>query len=149
MMFCRKGTGLSALLVMFFASVGCATLKNVRDAIAPVQSQANKTQDQVGALQKQADANKQAIGELDREVATASEKADDANKKAAEAAAAAASAASAAAAARQTADAADSLAREVAAKMDQSLKNLDNFKLSATEQILFAVNRRALVQTQA
>ena len=75
--------------VICILDVGCTTMKHVREAIAPVQDQANKTQDQLGALQKQADAHKQAIGDLDREVARASEKATDADKNATEAAEAA------------------------------------------------------------
>jgi outer membrane protein OmpA-like peptidoglycan-associated protein len=145
----RRTLAISSGFLMFcLAIVSCATMKNVRDAIAPVQNQANKTRDQVGALQKEADANKQSIGELDREIATTSEKADDANKKATEAAAAAASAASAAADAKQRADAADALARELQTKLDRSLQHLDNYTLLATEQIFFAVNRTSLTKEE-
>ena len=47
-----------ALTILSLASVGCATKKHVREAIAPVQNQANQTQAQVGTLQKQTDENK-------------------------------------------------------------------------------------------
>ena len=70
-----------ALTVLSLASVGCATKKHVREAIAPVQNQANQTQAQLGTLQKQTDDYKaktdQSIGDLDRQVATADEKATD------------------------------------------------------------------------
>ena len=79
-----------ALTALSLASVGCATKKHVREAIAPVQNQVNQTQTQVttleGTVKKQGDETKQAIGDLDRQVATADEKAADAGKKAAEAA---------------------------------------------------------------
>ena len=116
-------------------------MKHVREAIAPVQNQANKTHDQVGALQNQADANKQVIGALDREVAIASEKATDAGKKASEAAEAAAEANAAATEANRTADAANSLAHQVQKVLNRSLQNLNNYKLVATEQVFFGINR--------
>ena len=88
---------LGGVIILSLTVVGCATKKNVREAIAPVQDQANKTDTHVSALQKQTDENKQSIGDLDRQVATADEKAVDAGKKAAEAADAAAKANAAAA----------------------------------------------------
>jgi len=142
---------LGALAVLSLASVGCATKKHVREAIAPVQNQVNQTQTQVTSLQKQTDEQKQAIGDLDRQVATADEKAMDAGRKAAEAAAAAARANSAATEAAQRADAANSAAQtaqqgvtKVDQKLDTSLANLDNYKLVTTEQVHFGLNKSAL-----
>jgi outer membrane protein OmpA-like peptidoglycan-associated protein len=119
-------------------------MKHVREAIAPLQNQENRTQDQVVALQKQADANKQAIGDLDREVATASEKATDADKKAGEAAEAAGRAKAAAAEASRAADAAAALARQVQQEVAGLNQSLQNYKLAATEQVFFGVNRSTL-----
>ena len=138
---------LGALTVLSLVSVGCATKKHVREAIAPVQNQVNQTQTQVGELQKQTADNKQSIGDLDRQVATADEKAVEANKKAAEAADAAAKANTAASDAAQRADAANSAAQQAqtgVSKIDRSLQNLDNYKLVTTEQVHFAVNRSIL-----
>jgi outer membrane protein OmpA-like peptidoglycan-associated protein len=135
---------LGAVIVLSFTVVGCATKKNVREAIAPVQDQANKTQTQVGALQKQTDENKQSIGDLDRQVATADEKAVEAGKKAAEAAEAAAKANSAAAEAAQRAEAANSAAQQTQQKLDTSLQNLDNYKLVTTQPVYFGLNRATL-----
>lgn len=139
---------LGALTVLSLASVGCATKKHVREAIAPVQNQLNQTQGQVSTLQKQTDDNKQSIGDLDRQVSTADEKAVDAGKRAAEAADAAARANSAATQAGQRADAANSLAQtaqQSVSQLDQrvntSFNNLDNYKLMTTEQIYFGLNR--------
>src|ERR1700693_4804633 len=98
---------LGGVIILSLTVVGCATKKNVREAIAPVQDQANKTDTHVSALQKQSDDNKQSIGDLDRQVATADEKAVDAGKKAAEAADAAAKASAAASDAAQRADTAN------------------------------------------
>ena len=43
---------LGVLGVLSFVSVGCATKKHVREAIAPVQNQVNQTQAQLGTLAK-------------------------------------------------------------------------------------------------
>jgi len=137
-----------ALAILSLASVGCATKKHVREAIAPVQNQANQTQAQVGSLQKQTDENKkqtdQAIGDLDRQVATADEKASDAGKKAAEAAAAAAQANTAAVAAAQQAQAANTLAQQTGTKLDTTIQNLDNYKLISTAPIYFGFGKSVL-----
>lgn len=135
---------LGGVTILALTGVGCATKKHVREAIAPVQEQANKTQSRVDTLQKQTDDNKQAIGDLDRQVATADEKAVDAAKKAAEAAESAAKANSAAADAAQRADAANSAVQQTQQKLDQSLQNLDNYKLVNTQPIYFGVNRSTL-----
>jgi len=135
---------LGALGLLSLVSVGCATKKNVREAIAPVQNQVNQTQGQVGTLQKQTDENKQSIGDLDRQVSTADEKAVDAGKKAAEAADAAAKANSAAADAAQRADTANTAVQQTQQKLDTSLQNLDNYKLVTTQQVYFGINRSIL-----
>jgi outer membrane protein OmpA-like peptidoglycan-associated protein len=137
-----------ALAILSVASVGCATKKHVREAIAPVQNQVNQTQAQVGSLQKQTDDNKQAIGDLDRQVATADEKATDAGKKAAEAAASAAQANSAAAAAAQQAQAANTLAQQTGTKLDTTIQNLDNYKLISTAPIYFKFGKSVLAKDE-
>ena len=136
-----------ALAALSVASVGCATKKHVREAIAPVQNQVNQTQSQVTALQKQTDDQKQSIGDLDRQVATADEKAVEAGRKAAEAADAAAKANAAATDAAQRADSANNLAQQAqqsAVRVDQKLDNVNNYKLVDTEQIHFGFNRSNL-----
>jgi outer membrane protein OmpA-like peptidoglycan-associated protein len=139
---------LGALTILSVVSVGCATKKHVREAIAPVQNQVNQTQAQVGALQKQTDDYKaktdQSIGDLDRQVATADEKATDAGKKAAEAAAAAAQANTAAAAAATQAQAATTLAQQTGNKLDTTIQNLDNYKLISTAPIYFKFGQSRL-----
>jgi OOP family OmpA-OmpF porin len=139
---------LGVLGILSVASVGCATKKHVREAIAPVQNQANQTQAQVNTLQTQTENNKkqtdQAIGDLDRQVATADEKATDAGKKAAEAAAAAAQANSAATAAAQQAEAANTLAQQTGTKLDTTIQNLDNYKLVSTEPVYFGFGKSVL-----
>jgi outer membrane protein OmpA-like peptidoglycan-associated protein len=144
----NKPAVLGALAVLSVASVGCATKKHVREAIAPVQNQVNQTQAQVGSLQKQTDDQKQAIGDLDRQVATADEKATDAGKKAAEAAASAAQANSAAAAAAQQASAANTLAQQTGTKLDTTIQNLDNYKLISTAPIYFKFGKSVLAKDE-
>jgi outer membrane protein OmpA-like peptidoglycan-associated protein len=140
-----------ALSVVSLASVGCATKKHVREAIAPVQQQANQTQTQVttlqGTVEKQNTETKQAIGDLDRQVATADEKAVEAGKRAAEAAEAAARANNAAGQAAQRAEAANTAAQQAqqgVTRLDNSLSNLDNYKLVTTQQVYFGFNRSTL-----
>jgi len=144
-----------ALTALSLASVGCATKKHVREAIAPVQNQANQTQSQVttleGNVKKQGDETKQAIGDLDRQVATADEKAVDAGRRANEAAQAAAKANSAATEAAQRAESANSLAQQAqqgVARLDTSLSNLDNYKLVDTKQVYFGLNRSTLAKEE-
>lgn len=144
----RNTPALLGAVVLSLTVVGCATKKDVREAIAPVQDQASKTQTQVGSLQKQTDENKQSIGDLDRQVATADEKATDAGKKAAEAADAAAKANAAAAEAAQHADAANTAAQQTQAKLDTSLQNLDNYKLVTTQPVYFGLNRVTLTKDE-
>jgi outer membrane protein OmpA-like peptidoglycan-associated protein len=143
---------LGALAILSVASVGCATKKNVREAVAPVQNQVNQTQAQVGALQKSTDDYKaktdQSIGDLDRQVATADEKASDAGRKAAEAAAAAAQANTAAQAAQQQAQTATTLAQQTGAKLDTTIQNLDNYKLISTAPIYFKFGRSVLAKDE-
>jgi len=142
---------LGALTVLSLASVGCATKKHVREAIAPVQNQVNQTQGQVTTLQKQTDEQKQAIGDLDRQVATADEKATDAGRKATEASEAAARANTAATEAAQRADVANNLAQAAqqnVTRVDQKFDNLDNYKLMTTEQVHFGFNRSTLTKDE-
>jgi OmpA-OmpF porin, OOP family len=143
---------IGVLAGLSIVSVGCATKKHVREAIAPVQNQANQTQAQLGTLQQQTDAygkkTDQAIGDLDRQVATADEKATDAGKKAAEAAESAAKANSAAAEAAQRADAANALAQQTGTKLDTTIQNLDNYKLVSTEPVYFGFGKSALTKDE-
>jgi len=135
---------LGALTILSVVSVGCATKKHVREAIAPVQNQLNQTDAHVSSLQKQTDEQKQAIGDLDRQVATADEKATEAGKKASEAAASAAQANTAAAAASQQAQAANTLAQQTGAKLDTTIQNLNNYKLVSTSPIYFKFGQSRL-----
>jgi outer membrane protein OmpA-like peptidoglycan-associated protein len=139
---------LGVLTVLSLATIGCATKKHVREAIAPVQNQVNQTQSQVTTLQKQTDENKQSIGDLDRQVATADEKAVEAGKRAAEAAESAAKANSAALEAAQRADAANNAVQQTNQKLDTSLNNLDNYKLATTLQVHFGINRSILAKDE-
>ena len=140
----KAPTLFGAMVALSLLGGGCATKKHVREAIAPVQNQVND-------VQKQTQENRQSIGDLDRQVATADEKAMDAGKRASAAADAAANANSAAMQARQQADSATSLAQQaqegvstVGNRLDTTVQNLDNYKLVATEQIFFRVDRSNL-----
>jgi len=140
-----------AFSALTLGSVGCATKKHVREAIAPVQNQVNQTDSKVSTLQKQTDENKQSIGDLDRQVATADEKAVDAGRKAAAASEAASRAQSAASEAAQRAEAANTAAMQAqqgVSKLDNSLQNLDNYKLVTTQQVYFGIGRTILTKDE-
>jgi outer membrane protein OmpA-like peptidoglycan-associated protein len=129
--------GVAALSLLTGA---CATKKNVREAIAPVQNQVNDVQ------KKTAD-NTTAIGDLDRNVARVDEKTMEADRKATAAAQAAERANQAASQAQQTATSANTLAQQTMAKtgkIEDRINNLDNYKLMTTEKVYFRVNRYEL-----
>src|ERR1700716_291085 len=111
-----------AFSALSLGSVGCATKKHVREAIAPVQNQVNQTDTKVSTLQKQTDDNKQSIGDLDRQGATADERAVDAGKNPIVPSKAASKAQSAAAEAAQRAEAANAAAQQA----QQGVSKLDN-----------------------
>jgi len=133
---------LSAVVAAALVTGGCATKKHVREAIAPVQTQVND-------VQKQTAENKTAIGDLDRSVATADEKAVDAGKRAKDAADAAAKANDAAMQAGQRADSARTLAEQTGTKLqalDQTVQNLDNYKLVETDKVMFKLGKSNLTK---
>src|SRR5258708_15504096 len=134
----------AATAVLSLATVGCATKKHVREAIAPVQNQVNDVQKQAQDTQKQTQENRQAIGDLDRQVASTDEKATDAGRRANAAADAAATANNLATQAGQRADAANSAAQQVGTKLDTSMSNLNNYKLVSTQQVFFKTGQSAL-----
>jgi len=138
--------GVIATLSLFTGA--CATKKHVREAIAPVQNQVNE----VG---KKTDANTTSIGDLDRNVAKVDEKAMEADRKAGAAGDAARQANSAASQAQQTATSATNLAQQSMTKTSQlettfnnTIANLDNYKLSSTEKVYFRVNRADLTDDE-
>src|SRR3982074_3834801 len=136
--------GTVALAGLTLSTWGCATKKHVREAIAPVQTQVND-------VQKETAANKQSIGDLDRQVATADEKAVDAGRRASAASEAASKAQSAAAEAAQRAEAANTAAMQAqqgVSKLDNSLQNLDNYKLVTTQQVYFGIGRTILTKEE-
>src|SRR5580692_11399093 len=140
---CRTGVVFGFIGILSFTA-GCATKKYLQEAVAPVQNQINGTQAQLNTVQKQSDQNREAIGDLDRNVATTSEKATEAARKAQEAVDAAARANAAAAEAVRQAEAANLTASKMDRDLDRSMQNLNNFRQAAAEQIFFRVNRSVL-----
>jgi outer membrane protein OmpA-like peptidoglycan-associated protein len=142
-----------ALSVAFaaVASVGCATKKYVQETVAPVQTQ-------VGDLAKKTDAKDAAqdasIAELGRGVSRADERAQGADGKATDAARDAARANDQAALANKQANAAQSLAEKGVSEAGQAqrsvgtlgnkVENMDNFKLTSTEAVLFGLGKSDL-----
>jgi outer membrane protein OmpA-like peptidoglycan-associated protein len=130
--------------IFAFASTGCATKKHVAKVIAPVEAR-------VGDTEKKVADNTSAIGELETGLSRADERAMDADKKAVAAGQSAAKANEAAGQAAQRADSARQLAEKGIAKVGEveqnfqnTIQNLDTYKLVAEESVLFKFGRSAL-----
>ena len=131
--------GVAALSLLTGA---CATKKNVREAVAPVQNQVND-------VQKKGQDNTTAIGDVDRNVARVDEKTMEADRKASAAGQSADRANQAATQAQQTATGANALAEQTmakAGKIEVRINNLDNYKLTTTEKVYFRTNRAELTK---
>ena len=149
----RLSLGVLTLAVAFaaVAGVGCATKKYVRETMAPVQKQVEELGKKTAAQDATQDAS---IAELGRGVSRADERAQSADNRAGEAAREAARANEQAALANKQAGAAQSLAEKgvsQAAQAERSVgtlgnkvENMDNFKLTSTETVLFRLGQSEL-----
>jgi outer membrane protein OmpA-like peptidoglycan-associated protein len=146
--FYQGGTAsLLGVAMIAILGTGCATKKHVRQVVAPVEAR-------VGGVEKKSADNTSAIGELTNTVSRVDEKAIEADRKAAQAGESATQAGQkagqageAAQTARVRADEAHQLADATRSRLGQLSENIDNYKLVATESILFAVNRFSLTKT--
>lgn len=127
-------------------STGCATKKHVAKVIAPVEAR-------VGDTEKKVADNTSAIGELESGLSRADERAMDAEKKAVAAGQSASQANEAANQAGQRADNARQLAEkgiaragEVEQNLNNTIQNLDTYKMVAEESVLFKFGRSALTK---
>jgi outer membrane protein OmpA-like peptidoglycan-associated protein len=131
---------LGAITVLSLFTGACATKKHVREAVAPVQNQVNE-------VSKKTDQNTTSIGDLDRNVAKVDERAMEADRKAVAAAESANKANQLASQAQQSATSATQLAQQGITRtgqLENTINNLDNYKLATTEKVYFRVNRAAL-----
>ena len=147
----RLSSAALALAALFAAlvSVGCATKKYVHETMVPVQQ---KVED----LDKKNTAQDTAIAELGKGVSRADERAQGAEGKATDAAREAARANDSAAVASKQAGAAQSTADKGVAQATQversvgtlgtRVENMDNFKLSTTETVLFDLGKSELTK---
>jgi outer membrane protein OmpA-like peptidoglycan-associated protein len=132
--------------ILMLIGTGCATKKHVRQVVAPVEAR-------VGQAEAKNAEQQAAIGELGNSVSRADERAQDADRKATEAGQAAQKAGQSAQAAQSRADQSYSLAetgKNVAestrARLGQVTENIDNYKLTTSENILFASGRATLTK---
>lgn len=131
------------------AGVGCATKKYVQQSVAPVQK---KIED----IDKKDTAQDTSIADLEKGVSRADERAQGAEGKAVDAARDAARANDQAALGIKQAGAAQSMAEKgvaQAAQVERSVgtlgnrvENLDNYKLSSSETVLFDTNKSELTK---
>lgn len=146
-----NGIALALLVAMAALSVGCATKKFVRESMSPVQQR-------VDALDKKTTDHAASIGELEKGVSRADERAQGADTRAGAAGREAARANEQAALANKEGAAARALAEKgiaragavessltsATSRLDNRIENMDNFKLTSTETILFDLNRNNL-----
>ena len=147
---------ISAVLgVLVVAGAGCATKRHVREALAPTQNQAVRSQAEVDALQRQVDQNREHIGDLDRRLATIGEKSADARVKSEDALKTARQAGSTAAEAAQRADTAGAAAQQATRdlartnqRIGETVASLDNYHLAFSEKIYFGFNQAGLTREE-
>ena len=139
------------VLALCLAGAGCATKRQVREAIAPVQNQINQTQNQVNGLKDQIFQDQQHIGDLDRRIATDAERAADAQSKSREALQLAQRAADTASQAARSSDAAVAIARQAQRdvagtnqRIDAVFSSLDSYQLAFSESIYFGFSESGL-----
>jgi outer membrane protein OmpA-like peptidoglycan-associated protein len=136
-----------ALALAAVLTVGCATKKYVRETTAPVQQK-------VDVLEKKSAGHDTSIAELEKGVSRADERAQGADNRAGAAAREAAKANEQASAASKDAGAAQATADKGVAQAGEAqrsvgtlgtkVENMDNYKLSSTETVLFNLNQSEL-----
>jgi outer membrane protein OmpA-like peptidoglycan-associated protein len=147
---CFAALSLSVALAAV-VSVGCATKKYVQQTVTPVQTKVDDLSKKTAATDAAQDAS---IAELGRGVSRADERAQGADGKATDAAREAARANDQAALANKQAGAAQTMAEKGVSDAGQAqrsvgtlgnkVENMDNFKLSSTEAVLFGLGQGEL-----
>ena len=140
----------TAAVGLLLFSTGCATKKNVRAAIAPVENR-------VGAVEKRTTQSEADVDALEKQLSQTTEIASGAEREAKLAKAMATTADGKAVVAGQRADGAHTLAEksftrigEVETQFSKSIgnlyENLDNYQMSRAENIIFAFNKADLTK---
>jgi len=148
-----RNTGLSRAVVaaLCLSFTACATRSHVREAIAPLQTQADELDRQLKSVQVRAGENRERIGDLDRRLASADERSASARAKSIESAGLANRAAQTASAAGARADAAMKAAERAQSAIlidDQKMRNilapLKSYRLVSNERIYFEFSQSGL-----
>jgi outer membrane protein OmpA-like peptidoglycan-associated protein len=141
-----KSTAMFGAAVLVLLGTGCATKKYVGKVVTPVEARVTTNEKKIAD-------SASAINELENNVSKVDEKAGEAGKSAAAANEAAKQAAASAGDARgradsaQTrADSANKLAESTRTRLTEMAENIDNYKLVATENVLFPLNKHALTK---
>ena len=140
--------GLSLVSVL---GTGCVSNKRFKATVTPLESRVKTVEGKSGELDKRTAENSSAISQMEAMVSRADERAGGADKAAQKAAEAAAKASEEALRAAEQARAAEKRAQDARAAADgadarvgRAIENLDNFKLTVTESVLFGLNRADL-----
>jgi len=135
----KATAAVGTILLMGFATTGCATKKYTRGVVAPVESR-------VSVNEKKTADHASAIGELENGLSRTDEKASDADRKAIAAGQEAAKANQAAADAAGRADQARQVAENGMTRIGEVVENFDNYKLVTTEKVLFPFGKSTLTK---
>jgi OOP family OmpA-OmpF porin len=129
----------------------CATKRHVREALAPLETQANQTQASVTAVKEGIDQNQERIGDLDRHLSSASEHAAAAETAGRRALDLSARATSTGSEASHRADSASAAARQAQIglartthRMDESLASLGDYHVAFKESIYFGFSQSGI-----
>ena len=132
-------------------SAACATKHHVREALAPLETQANQTQASVTAVQERIDENQQRIGHLDRHLALASEHAAAADTASRAALNTSRRAMNTASEASHRADSASAAARQAQIdlartthRMDETLGSLGDYRVAFRERTYFGFSQSGI-----
>ena len=143
-------------LALCLVGAACATKRQVREYIAPVQNQINQTQNRVNDLRGQIDRNHEGIGDLDRRLAIAGQTAADAQARSARALETARQATNLASEATRRASSATATAQQVQGELirtnrriDAVFNRLEGYRLTFEEQIFFPFGQSELPTDEA
>lgn len=123
---------------------GCATKKHVRNTVAPLENRIGEEEKKTAEHSKNIDELGNRVSQANERAVGAQGQADKALQDAAKANEAAMTAGTRADAARQIGEKGVARADEVEGRLDRTVENLDNYKVLATENVLFGFGKSEL-----
>lgn len=137
----NKPAILAGAALLTLLGTGCATKKQIRQAVGPVETR-------VGSVERRTAEQAAALGDVENNVSRVDERAMEADRKAAAAGQAAQTAQTRADAAQGRADEAHQMADQTRSRLTEVVGNLDNYQHVTTESIFFALNKSKLTKEE-